>query len=208
MRDIINQHNFNSILPREPFFDYDPIGKSVMISLPESVFSGTSTLMPADNNNIGFLKNANSVDIFTFTAGAIAYGEASKISNQYCSNMTGKVNLICGEYRDDTDLYGTNSCEWSKPVHVMLTSSDTSQVYKEFTIQLNYDPSVYSWTLTSTISPVTILLNDGALRPNRGGRRGDLNLIALIFIFIVAKLKVMLCPKEDKHIKEVFKTIL
>lgn len=202
MKDIISQKSFNSLFSREPFFNYDPIGGNIVISLPESVLSGTLPLIPIDNNNIGFCNTANSMGAFTFTAGAIAYGEAFKVSNQSCSNMTGRVNLICGE---DTDLYGPTSDKWPDPIHITMISSGTGYTYKEYTIQLNknYDSS---WTLTS--GSAVMSLEKGALNPNSRGRRGDLNLLALIFIFITAGLKVQLPPKVDRHIRESFKTII
>ncbi|MFH1582385.1 MAG: hypothetical protein ABIA08_01345 [bacterium] len=206
-KDTVIKSNFHQLLYQGASFDYNPVIKHATIYLPDRVTMDNLSFLAIDNNNIGFFPPSEE-NVFKFTAGAIAYGEAFKISDPHRSNMTGKIDLICGDYDNSSDLYGPTSDKYADPISVEIIGSYTGYQYYKGKLCLCPNKENDQWTLTS--GEAYMVLEKGVTNAtNSRGRMGDLNLLALILIFFSAGFNVGIGPirKADRHIKKSFRKI-
>ena len=170
-----------------------------IISFSGEILSGCMPVYAVDNCNIGCAPQ----NVFTFTSATIADTEAVNPITAL-SSMTGKVNLICPE------LYTTNN---SQTINVTIKDIFTDATTQNFTIQINPNPDTQShfshfFTGCSSTGEMisSMYISATTTVDNSRGKFGDLNLLALIFIFWTAGFNVELCPKEENGIKKSFKT--
>lgn len=193
------------------FYSYYDIKKRAAIfAFPESVLSGNSPLYAIDNcTNFNKIDNLSKKEngIFTFTSGAV-------VQESHMGVLASKTDLVCG-----SDLYEPTKDNWGKPIDIKILDSGTGILHNEFSIKLSKfvnNSGFSSWTFTSTTSngisiKTKMFIKNSALnfkRKNDGGtgRRGDLSLLALMFIFKTAFLNVNYFLLNDGDTK--FKFIL
>lgn len=167
-------------------FNYNPEERIATFALPEGVLSGGFPFFAIDTNTsfdeIDWYKKED--NIFTFTSGTIVQESPQGI-------LASKADLVCG-----SDLYETTTDRWEEPISIKILDSGTNQVYEELLIKLSKSTShsgFSSWVFTGITSDgtsTTMLIKDGALNFNSDGKRGDLSLLAIIFIFKTATLNV------------------
>ncbi len=174
-------------------FNYNSETKCATFGLPETTLLGESSIYAVDNN-IAFDN-----DIFTFTSGAVIQESPSGI-------LANKVDLVCG-----SDLYEPTKDRWEDPISIRVFNSGTYQLCDEFVIKLNKSSNnsgFSSWMFTGTTSDgrsTIMFIKDGVLEPNSAGRRADLNLLALTFIFKTASSNVK-CLSNDGGVTNSFRT--
>lgn len=176
-------------------FNYNSEMRCATFGLTGTTLLGESSIYAVDNN-IAFDN-----DIFTFTSGAVIQESPNGI-------LASKVDLVCG-----SDLYEPTKDRWEDPISIRIFNSGTYQLYDEFEIKLNKSSNnsgFSSWMFTCATSDgrsTIMFIKDGALELNNvgTGRRSDLNLLALMFIFKTASLNVK-CLSNDGSVIDSFKT--
>lgn len=194
----LSNEMFGAVTAPDFSFSYDSEERVAVFNLPESVLLGDSLLFAIDNNtnfdDIDFYGRED--NIFAFTSGAI-------VQESHEGILASKVDLVCG-----SDLYEPTKDRWEDPINVRILNSGTGGLYDEFLMKLNKSTNnigFSSWVFTSTRSDgrsTVMLIKQGALNPNSFDRRGDLSLLALVFIFKTASLSVKSFLSNDKHTKD------
>lgn len=165
--------------------NYDAAGRGLTITLPGSVLSGTATIVVLDNNS--------SPNSFIGSDDYILLVTTASVNKESSNTLAKRVDMVL------PDLYDSSLNKKEELIHVKVVEAETGGVYRELDIQLYKNNNTLkgsSWTFGSTES-TTMPIKERDINPNVYGERGDLNLLALMFILQSVRLKVQSSSKDN-----------
>jgi hypothetical protein len=189
-KQIINMENFqedpSQVYAQDSSCNYDAAGRCFTITFPDSVLSGTATIVVLDNNS--------SPNSFIGSDDYILLVTTTSVNKESSNTLAKRVDMVL------PDLYDSSLNKKEELIHVKVVEAETGGVYKELDIQLYKDDNTLngfsSWTFGSTES-TTMPIKEGAINPNVYGDRGDFNQLALMFILKSADLKVQTSSRDN-----------
>lgn len=178
---------------------FDKSGNKLSVfSLPDVVINGIYTLTGVDNNyDLSLRKKENNL---WFTANAVA--------NEMGSVLTKKTDWVA-----PSDLYELTKDSWEQPIHIQIVSSETGALRSSFILKMDKylnSTNIFSvWQLSATVflNKISAMsLTHDAIKPNnspylKNRKRGDLNLLALLFIFKTVGFNVDYYSNDEDIIK-------
>jgi len=186
---IINMENFqeepSQVYVQDSSCNYDAAGRCLMITLHGSVLLGTATIVVLDNNS--------SPNSFIGSDDYILLVTTASVNKESSNTLAKRVDMVL------PDLYDSSLNKKEELIHVKVVEAETGGVYKELDIQLYKNNNTLkgsSWTFGSTES-TTMPIKERDINPNVYGERGDLNLLALMFILQSVRLKVQSSSKDN-----------
>jgi hypothetical protein len=165
--------------------DYDVAGRCATITLPESVLSGDIPIVVIDNSN--WFRGSDDHVLST----------TESVDKESSTTLAKKVDLVC------PDLYVSIN-KWEEPITIQVVSNETGSLHERFHIWMEKRDSTlngYSCWMFRSDKSTCMPIKDGALQLDANGDRADLNLLALMFIFESAGLKVQYSSNDKGDIK-------
>lgn len=144
------------------------------------MLSGSLSLTPLDNNY-------SNPDIGKEEYNT-AYITVESVNEESGNTLAKKVDLLC------KDIYSPTRDEWGDPIDIKILNSETGCLYKEFNIKLRekkhdtFNSTHWEFSASDRDNEIAIMpIKKGVLN-----KMGDLNLLAVSFIFATASLEFFL----------------